>query len=151
MEVKPDIARKIEKLVDWYRSEAADACPSQTQWTQILSLPEGKPVTLINFFKFREKAAYQSEQSATATGDEAFNRYASVSIPTMEKVGGKFLHVGPFAGTFLGENEDWDLVAIGSYPDLDALYALYSDEDYRQAFHHRSAAVLRQKVVACSH
>ena len=74
-------------------------------------------------------------------------------MPTMERVGGRFLHVGPFEGLFLGGGdvaEDWDLVAIGSYPDIAALLALYSDPGYRAAFPHRTAACARQKVVVCS-
>lgn len=81
------------------------------------------------------------------SGEEAFNRYASVSVPTLERVGGHFLHVGPFAGQFIGEDEDWDIIAIGSYPGRQALVDLYSDEGYRSVFVHRIAACARQKVL----
>ncbi len=67
----------------------------------------------------------------------------------MERVGGSFLHVGPFVGTFIGTDESWDLVAIGAYPNLEAFSALYSDPDYRIAFAHRSAACEQQKVLVC--
>lgn len=150
MEVKQNVQDKVENLMHWYEAEQTGARPSQAQWQHILSLPKDKPITLINFFKFREEARYQANGNEPVSGSDAFGRYAAVSIPTMETIGGKFLHVGPSAGSFLGEEEDWDLIAIGSYPDVDALYALYSDEDYREAFHHRSAAVERQKVVACT-
>ena len=138
---------RIEQFTTWYGPGLTGESPSGAQWTRILSRQPDKPVTLINFFKLREKAHYTEGQDAT--GEEAFASYAAVSVPTLERVGGKFLFVGPYKGTFLGNDEDWDLTAIGSYPDLDALIALYSDEAYRAAFHHRTAACERQQVFVC--
>jgi len=144
MTVKLDAAQ----FTEWYGPGSDGSSPTESQWAQILSRPAEKPVTLINFFKLRAMADYP-KASNSATGQEAFASYASVSVPAMERAGGHFLFVGPFQGNFLGENEDWDIVAIGAYPDLKSLAALYSDEIYRQAFHHRTAACARQKVMVC--
>ena len=76
--------------------------------------------------------------------------YAEVSMPALHKAGGKFLLVAPVEGMFAGVPEDWDLVAIGSYPNTDALLALFEDGAYQAAFHHRTAACQRQKVLLCS-
>ena len=46
----------------------------------------------------------------------------------MAEAGGEFLFVGPYQGGFLGSEEDWDLVAIGRYPNMQSLIALYADE-----------------------
>jgi len=152
MQVNRDIEAQVTQLCQWYGEEPAAARPSESQWTRALSGPMDRSITLINLFKFRDEAAYPesgSDVDATISGQEAFSRYAAVSMPVMERIGGKFLLVGPAEGTFLGEDEDWDLVAIGSYPDRDALLNLYSDADYRAAFKHRTAACARQKVVMC--
>lgn len=77
-------------------------------------------------------------------------RYAAVSGPTLEKVGGRFLLSGPFETTLIGDDEDWDLVAIGSYPSREALLALFDDGAYRDAWGHRVAAVERQRVVVAA-
>lgn len=58
--------------------------------------------------------------------------------------------VAPFEAMFVGAEEDWDLVAIGSYPNTDALIALFDDADYCEAFVHCTAACVRQKVYVCS-
>lgn len=115
--------------------------PTAAQWQRMLSGPAGTPVTLINFFKLRAAAG------DGGSGLEAMMRYASVSGPTLEKVGGRFLLSGPFEATFMGDDEDWDIVAIASYPDRAALVALHDDEAYRRAWSDRVAAVERQRVV----
>ena len=55
-------------------------------------------------------------------------------MPALERAGGRFLLVGPCEGGFAGADEDWDLIAIGSYPDTESLLALYEDDAYRAAF-----------------
>lgn len=150
MLVKKNIEAQVQQLGEWYGDGSDGSCPTKQQWASILSQPDNKPVTLINFFKIRPSALYSIQMGGNdmnLAGMDAFNRYAEVSIPTMEKVGGKFLHVGPFAGTFLGEDENWDVVAIGSYPNLTSLLNLYTNADYRDVFHHRTAACERQKVL----
>lgn len=134
---------QVEQLSQWYDDGTEGAYPTTEQWEAILALPADKPIVLINFFKLREKAHYLSSADRFNTeisGEEAFNQYAQVSIPTMERVGGKFLHVGTYKGMFIGEDEFWDVIAIGSYPNLKTLLALYQDESYRQSFIHRTAA-----------
>ena len=143
-----NVNQQVTQFTSWYGSGSDGACPTESQWSQLLQRPADQPITLINFFKLRANAEY-SEGQAAPTGQEAFSDYASVSMPAMEQAGGSFLYVGPYQGMFMGEDEDWDLIAIGSYPNLDALIALYSDETYRSAFHHRTAACERQKVLVC--
>lgn len=134
------------QFAEWYGD--GRAAPSHEQWRKLFSRDEESPVVMINFFKFRKTADY-GDGSAEVPGADAFSAYSSVSIPTMDRVGGTFLFVGPCAGSFLGEEEGWDLIAIGSYPNLSSLIDLYGDEDYRNAYRHRSAACERQKVFVC--
>jgi len=154
---------QVQKLLDWYGDGSDGSCPTPEQWSRILDRPVDRPITLINFFKLREKAHYDTPENtsannasadpgadASASGMDAFNSYASVSMPTMERVGGTFLHAGPYVGTFLGDDENWDIVAIGAYPNLDAFLGLYTDAGYRTAFAHRVAACERQKVMICA-
>ncbi|MEM9635527.1 MAG: DUF1330 domain-containing protein [Pseudomonadota bacterium] len=143
-----NVNKQVTRFCDWYGDGAAGNSPTPQQWQNILDRPEDKPLTLINFFKLREIADY-GDDASELSGQEAFAKYAEVSVPTMERVGGQFLFVGPHQGSFLGNNEDWDLIAIGSYPDLKAFNALYADEGYRGVFHHRTAACAEQKVIVC--
>lgn len=142
---------RIAALVAAYGEGADSAAPRAAQWQALLARPAAAPVTLINFFKLRAAANYPVRAGVPAcTGQEAFGRYAAVSAPGLEKVGGHFLLLAPFEAAFIGEAEDWDFVAVGSYPDKDAVLALFEDADYRKAWIHRVAACERQKVLICA-
>lgn len=132
---------RATELAGWYGETTG---PTAAQWRRVLSGPEGSPITLINFFKLRSIARYADDASS---GMEAMMRYAAVSGPTLAKVGGRFLLTGAFEGTFMGEDEEWDLVVIAAYPNRAALLALSDDDAYRAAWTHRVAAVERQRVV----
>ncbi|WP_282607193.1 DUF1330 domain-containing protein [Pelagibius sp. Alg239-R121] len=143
---------RLGRLVAWYGDGADGSSPTQKQWRHIMSRPADGPVTLVNFFKLREQALYRDEAIAPnvpGSGKDAFDRYAAVSIPTMEKVGGRFLLVSPFEANFVGEVEDWDLVVVGAFPSTDVLLSLWEDADYHAVYPHRTAACDRQKVVVC--
>lgn len=153
MGVNHQIDASVDQLCAWYGDGQDGSAPSADQWRQILERPANESITLINFFKYRQIAEYPQDSAQSRdqiSGQDAFKLYSSVSIPTMERVGGKFLLVGPFEGMFLGEAEDWDLIAIGTYPNIESFVGLYTDPDYRVASQHRIAACKRQKVIVCS-
>ncbi|WP_018689966.1 DUF1330 domain-containing protein [Ahrensia kielensis] len=137
----------LDTFVAHYGEGSSGNAPSRVQWQRILDRDSNKPFALINFFKFNETAKYSDDKEPSVSGDVAFQRYADVSIPSMQNAGGEFLLVAPFAGSFLGDDQDWDLVAIGKYPNQQAFLNLYGNKDYMQAFVHRSAAVARQSVL----
>ncbi len=153
MNANQNMSGRVDRLIGWYGDGTNGASPTRNQWQCIANRPDSNPVTLVNFFKLRGRAVYSQNPAGVddpGTGQDAFDRYAQVSIPTLAKVGGKFLLVAPFEATFVGEDEDWDLVAIGSYPNSASLLALFEDADYRAVFFHRTAACGRQKVIVCS-
>lgn len=123
-----------------------DDGPTIAQWQRVIDGPSGSPLTVINFFKLRTVARYATA-GEPVSGLEAMMRYAAVSGAALQKVGGRFLLSGPFETTLIGDDEDWDLVAIGAYPTRDALLALFDDSAYQNAWTHRAAAVERQRVL----
>ncbi len=145
---------RLDRLVAWYGDGADGTAPTRAQWRALLERPADQPVTVVNFFKLRGQAVYpegaETMQTPGVSGKEAFDRYAAVSGPTLEKVGGRFLLLAPFEAALMGAEEDWDLVVVGTYPDTEALLALHEDAAYRSVYPHRSAALERQKVFACS-
>lgn len=149
MNANQEIEVRVDRLVTWYGDGGDGSSPTREQWRHLLGRPADAPVTLINFFKMRARARYPEGADVVGepgSGRDAFSRYGAVSIPTLEKVGGKFLLIAPFETMFVGEEEDWDLIAIGSYPNKTAVLALFEDHGYRDVFHHRTAACERQKV-----
>ena len=141
----------VRSLVEAYGDGADGHAPTPPQWHRILSRDPHNPFSLVNFFKFNETADYRDENAPEASGKEAFRRYADVSVPSMHKAGGEFLAVAPFSGSLFGQEQDWDLIAIGKYPNLDAFVSLYSNPEYIQAFKHRTAAIAKQVVVVMDH
>jgi uncharacterized protein (DUF1330 family) len=152
MSVNADIDRQLHELARWYGPGEDGSCPTRSQWQAILERPADQAVSLVNFFRFRDHAAYPEgtpEFGAAISGEEAFGKYAAVSVPTLERVGGRFVLMGPSEGSFVGPDESWHLIAAATYPDLASIMALYTDADYIQAFRHRTAGCADQKVFVC--
>ncbi|MEP3246614.1 MAG: DUF1330 domain-containing protein [Sneathiella sp.] len=141
---------RVDRLIAWYGNGEDGTCPTRTQWLHLLRRSDDAPITFVNFFKMRDEAIYPEGQGVSISGEAAFQRYATVSVPTVEKVGGRFLLLAPFEASFLGADENWDLVAVGAYPNAAAALNLYENEDYRAAFMHRRAACADQKVLVCA-
>jgi len=151
MSVNPTVAPRptVDDLIAWYGDGSDGATPTADQWRALLSREAASPLALINFFRLRETARYPEgtpEAGEALSGQAAFERYAAVSIPAMQAAGGSFLLVGPDQGSFIGPDEDWDVVAIGRYPDLPALLRLLGNPDYIACFRHRTAACAGQRV-----
>ena len=137
----------VEHLLELYGDGESGDSPTRDQWHRVISRDPNAPFALVNFFKLKAEADYPGSSSQSfASGEEAFARYAAVSVPAMNEAGGEFLAVAPYAGSFLGEDEDWDLIAIGKYPDLKSFLSLYQNPNYIEAFEHRTAAVSKQAV-----
>jgi len=137
---------RIRALLAAYGDGADGGAPTETQWRRLLERTADAPTLVFNLFKLRKRAVYTDGRGDDVPGAEAFARYSAVSMPTLSKVGGHFLTVSSFQGGLVGEDEDWDLVAVGSYPDREAVLALFEDPAYREAWVHRRAACLRQRV-----
>lgn len=133
----------IQHLQDTYGAHC-DSTPTGAQWRRVLERSD--PLTLVNFFKLRQRAVYPNPEEGIS-GQEAFSRYTAQSIPAVARAGGSFLFVGQFGGTFIGPDEEWDLVAIASYPSAEALVRLFEDPTYAEVYPHRTAACAAQKVL----
>lgn len=138
------IETRLQELLGAYGDGRDGSAPTPAQWRTILSRDPDAPITLINFFKFRAVAV---GADAGVSGMEAFGRYAAVSAGAVAEAGAELIKVGAFAGLFAGEDEDWDMVAIGSYPNLKSLLTLLDNPAYRTCYDHRRNGCERQKVL----
>lgn len=127
------VQNRIESiLANW--GTGSSGLPDEVTWDAVAQCAMDQPVTLVNFFKMRDNASYPSGTAVVEngiSGQDAFQRYAAVSIPSV------------------GSAEDWDLVAIGSYPNPGALLSLFEMDAYREAYIHRVAACRDQRVSLC--
>lgn len=134
----------IDEIVAMYGE--GENHPSRTQWKTLLEGDLHRPLTVVNFFQLRERADRGLIQESLS-GEEAFSKYAETSVPKVAEVGGHFVLRGAFSGDFIGQNLDsWHIIAIGQYSKRADFIALLMDQDYRQAFKYRQAAVAKQHV-----
>lgn len=125
---------RIETMLQSYSQMGVDGLPKKSAWTQLISLDSGQPISLINFFKFGDTALYPDGFDRNATdvsGKTAFDRYAAVSGDCLTRAGGRFLLVAPFGSNMMGRDKEWDLVAIGSYPNASSLLSLFEQQEYQ--------------------
>ena len=149
MTANQSASARIDSLTAVYGDGADGVAPSARQWAALFNRDPDAPVTLVNFFKMRQTADYPEGAEEGGSGRDAFERYSTVSVPTMEAAGGRFLLAAPAAGAFCGPEEDWDLIVVGTYPDMHALFRLFENPDYQACYRHRTAACAKQKVIVC--
>ena len=137
---------ELRDLVDFY--EADDPEDGAARWRVVFDPVATGPITLVNRFTLRERAAYADGREAA--GVEAFMTYAASSVPAVARVGGRFLVSSPILASIFGPPDGSHLVVVGWFPDRQALLAMLRDPEYRAAYEHRRAAVAEQSVVAAN-
>lgn len=133
----------LDDLIAFY--ETADAHDAADRWRLLFDSSTPGPIALVNRFTLRERAQYSDARESG--GLEAFMAYAAASGPALERVGGRFLLSSPVLTSMFGPSDGTQIVAVGWYPDRQALLALLRDPAYREAFEHRRAAVVAESVV----
>jgi uncharacterized protein (DUF1330 family) len=88
------------------------------------------PVVMVNLLKFKQPG-----------GMEAFGRYGQVSGPLILRQKGEVLYAGQ-AGPVVAGREDWDMVILVRFPDIDHFIGLAADPVYQA-----EAPVLREEAL----
>lgn len=113
----------------------------------LASLPEDKPVVMLNLLRFREQAAYAMPGEA-CSGHEAYRRYSQTSLQTIAAVGGSVIFSGRAHPSLIGPaGEGWDQVFLVQYPSAAAFQAMLSMPEYQASVHHRTAALADSRLV----
>jgi uncharacterized protein (DUF1330 family) len=110
---------------------------------QLLSKDKTQPIVVLNFYKFRDIAAYPDNYTKRKiTGQIAYNRYTRVVQKFFPIFGVKIIVAGEFISSILGDIEsDWDSYAFVRYPSLEVLERMTNSKIYQKAFIHREAAL----------
>jgi len=120
--------------------------PEREQFEAFKKLPRDKPVMMVNFLRFRDRAAY--DDGREATGAEAYAAYGRESAPVFRRVGGEIVWRGIPEVMLIGpEDRHWDLVFVARYPTAGAFLEMVTDRQYREAVKHRQAAVLDSRLI----
>ena len=125
--------------------------PSAEQLRAVLTGPTG-PVQMINLLKFRDRAAYPPSydggEPSDVSGEEAYGRYATNTMPHVAKRGGRLVLLSAADESVIGTLGDWDQVAIVEYPDRAAFIGMGRDPDYLAGTVHRTAGLERTAIIA---
>ena len=125
--------------------------PTVEQWDALFHGDMNSPLTVVNFFKFSDRADSTLTNGKEMTGKEAFAIYAETSVPKVASVGGHFMLRGFVEGSLIGnDSSQWDIIAIGQYPRRDDFIKLCQDDEYQKAFKFRQAALEKQNVFLVS-
>ena len=104
---------------------------------------------MLNFLRFRDRAAY--EDGHEATGAEAYAAYGRESEPIFRRVGGEIIWRGIPETMLIGpKDKHWDLIFVARYPTAGAFLEMVTDPGYRIAVKHRQAAVLDSRLIRTS-
>jgi uncharacterized protein (DUF1330 family) len=104
-------------------------------------------VVMVNLLKFARSGASTDE-----TGQEAYGRYGDAVRSMIEERGGTLLWAGEARHVFIGDPDanDWDAVALVSYPSRQAFLDMVSTPEYEDAHEHREQGLERTVVIACA-
>lgn len=120
--------------------------PEREQFEAFKALPRDKPVMMLNFLRFRDKAAY--EDGREATGAEAYAAYGRESGPVFRRVGGDIIWRGEPELMLIGpKDKHWHMIFVARYPTAGAFLEMVTDPQYQIAVKHRQAAVLDSRLI----
>jgi len=123
--------------------------PERDQFDAFKDLPRDQPVLMLNFLRFRDKAAYPDGREAT--GAEAYAAYGRDSGPIFRRVGGEIVwRAKPELMVIGPSDKQWDLVFVARYPTAGAFLEMVTDPDYQKAVKHRQAAVADSRLIRMS-
>ena len=110
---------------------------------ELAKIPDGQPFAVINLNLYKEWAEYpEGTVSEKLTGQQAYERYAELSTPFVNKVGGVPMWRGSFGLVLIGpEDARWDEILIMQYPARNAFEKMLADPDYQEIVFHRTAAI----------
>jgi uncharacterized protein (DUF1330 family) len=118
----------------------------------INDLPENTPIYMLNLVKYNDEAKYPAGSTEKpCSGKEAyFTRYIPAFRKIVAEVGGAetFYAGDQTAHVIKTKDEDWDVVALIKYPDVNVFRAMIKSDEYdKQARPHRDAAVKDWKLI----
>ncbi|WP_068115318.1 DUF1330 domain-containing protein [Tropicimonas marinistellae] len=118
----------------------------------LAAIPDDQPFGVINLLRYKTWAEYPpGVVSERLTGQQAYEKYAELSIPFVNKVGGVPMWRGDFAVTLIGpEPVPWDEIVIMQYPARSAFETMLDDPEYRKTLVHRTAAVRDSRLVGAT-
>jgi uncharacterized protein (DUF1330 family) len=130
--------------------------PTREQFTEFAHGTREGEVVMINLLHFaRPDADTDADAGADTTkessGSGAYREYSDQVVKMVESRGGKVIWTGRPENVLIGDSEadDWDLVALVSYPSRAAFIDMVTSPKYEEAHSHRERGLDRTVLLAC--
>ena len=127
--------------------------PTREQFTEFAHGTREGEVVMINLLHFArpDEGASPAESDKQTTGSGAYREYSDQVVKMVESRGGKVIWTGRPENVLIGDSEadDWDLVALVSYPSRAAFIDMVTSPKYEEAHTHRERGLDRTVLLAC--
>jgi uncharacterized protein (DUF1330 family) len=136
--------------------------PTREQFTEFAHGTREGEVVMINLLHFArpDDAAPPPDAGADAgtdtntessSGAGAYREYSDQVVKMVESRGGKVIWTGRPENVLIGDSiaDDWDLVALVSYPSRAAFIDMVTSPKYEEAHTHRERGLDRTVLLAC--
>jgi uncharacterized protein (DUF1330 family) len=101
------------------------------------------PIVIMNLLKFKDAAG------DGRTGRQAYADYGALAAEILPLYGAEVVWTGRQQEIVTGGvQDDWDVVLLVCYPSVGALARMSASPEYRAIYHHRTAALARETVIA---
>jgi uncharacterized protein (DUF1330 family) len=121
--------------------------PTKEQFTAFANYDRDGEIIMINLLRFSKSSGGENEH----TGKEAYKDYSDDVVRMVEARGGKVVWTGQPENVLIGDDEtdEWDLVALVSYPSRKAFIDMVSSPKYQESHTHRERGLERTVLLAC--
>jgi uncharacterized protein (DUF1330 family) len=128
--------------------------PTAEQIAALAAEGEGGPLVMLNLNRYRERADYAESppggDPADVSGREAYERYGSVALGVLARLGGEIVwHAGGHEVVIGGSEDRFDEVIAVRYPSAKAFVELALDPEIGAALAHRRAGLERAVLLRC--
>ncbi len=135
--------------------------PTREQFTEFAHGSRDGEVVMINLLHFAPSeragegegtgAGGAGPERALAAGVHAYRDYSDQVVKMVEARGGRVIWTGRPEHVLIGDPaaDDWDLVALVSYPSRAAFVDMVTSPSYEEAHEHRARGLDRTVLLAC--
>jgi uncharacterized protein (DUF1330 family) len=128
--------------------------PTREQFTEFAHGERDGEVVMLNLLHFARGDEQEHERDAAAaasSGAGAYREYSDQVIKMVEARGGKVIWTGRPEHVLIGDSDadEWDLVALVSYPSRSAFIDMVTSPNYEEAHTHRERGLDRAVLLAC--
>ena len=104
------------------------------------------PIWMVNLMRYRGQAVYADGRETELTGREADDRYAPFG--PLRTVGAELVFLSDVEAQFLGEDQEWDRIAVVRYPSRGSFLKMQELPEYLELHEHKDAGMASTFVIA---